>query len=904
MDAFGQFLARSDLAGWNDSLEVLEARAGRQGAAGALQAAVQALTVSCYVRWLSHVSGNVAVGKSSRAAFDRLAARVAARHRESPSDDSRYGIGIIAAWYGDKHEAERIIGALDRIRQDNILLLVTDDDNAERAARLKEFVFASDGSAFPPLVYFYCEDLLTLGSTNEVIRLIEAGRLAPEEPMTLDLLGKIHEQNTEWHMAEQVYARSSWPVHAYRAAICRCIDRGVSTLSDGLEAVGGESDSLKKYLSSFEGEISQREFARTSAFVNACRWNQFDDWIIHYELAKLSFRLRRHAEAEKHFRAAFDQSPAAYRALVGNMRFANLTWMSKPTLYQDLDLTPETLECGRAAIAHAPEAEPLADTAAWIAVATGEEALVEPRAALEDPRIEGEVEARFGDRPAAIRIWREGLKQRYDPRLMHHWIALAATCRFDRTLLLLVEKILANSKQDFFVLWELGNELLEVYGRLRDYSDTMSRLDQVLKTVASRLEEMSHYKFQNLIRAYEFFIKSGRQDVAESLLGRASRLAESPEEFLELAIARRKVSWFSSREGDQLGSTALRKAERESRDRLERLQIAREYCYYGDLERARSILIEERIFECPQDLTPAEHAEAMKSGICFRGDEAKVVYEAAVRNLASSRQSGLITHYPNRFADRLSGILRLDDLRILRSRLAESPAEASARDEVLAVDRPETPDRDRESPEESEDMSQWQAWRARVGKAEEAGDPEQLSSALAEIHGALDGQDIDTLIALWEWTYERANRNLQKAGQVRPGLDPEATPISKSGTVIDDWRAQELTDLWKQYIHSDDDSERERFLRQIEAFNAREAELLEDWERRMEVERRPFLANARAFGAAARAVASRLLAQDEDAWPVFWKMPAALAEDVQALAVELDAQLLELSAQLGAEGNP
>ena len=72
----------------------------------------------------------------------------------------------------------------------------------------------------------------------------------------------------------------------------------------------------------------------------------------------------------------------------------------------------------------------------------------------------------------------------------------------------------------------------------------------------------------------------------------------------------------------------------------------------------------------------------------------------------------------------------------------------------------------------------------------------------------------------------------------------------------------------------------------------------------MEVERRPFLANARAFGAAARAVASRLLAQDEDAWPVFWKMPAALAEDVEALAVELDAQLLELSAQLGAEGNP
>ena len=52
------------------------------------------------------------------------------------------------------------------------------------------------------------------------------------------------------------------------------------------------------------------------------------------------------------------------------------------------------------------------------------------------------------------------------------------------------------------------------------------------------------------------------------------------------------------------------KAEKESRDRLERLQIAREFCNYGQMQEVRSILLEEGILEKNKSLLPIEYIVA------------------------------------------------------------------------------------------------------------------------------------------------------------------------------------------------------------------------------------------------------------------------------------------------------
>lgn len=903
MSTFEEFLAKSDLEAWNGCLKTLDRQAAAVSArdAGSLLAANQALTVACYTQWLSGLSGNTSIQEGSRAAFERLAGALETCHRTLPSDETLYGIGIVAAWQGHRYVARQILESLKRVGQQNILLLLG-RDNAENAACLRDYVFASQRAVFPPVVYIYCDNLLELGATDETMRVIEGGSLPERDPMTLDLLGKIHEQSGNWEGAAQAYARSTWPMHSYRAAICRCISRGVSTFAMNPEATNASVPGLAQYLSTIDGEISQREFVRIATFVNSCRWNQFDDWMIHYELAKFSFRLRRHGEAEKHFRAAFEQCPDNLRSAVGNLRFSNLSWMSSPSLYQDLDMMPEVLECGRTAIAHAPEAEPLARTATWIARQTRNQELVKRKGEPEDFLDAGDVEAQFGDRPAAIKLWRRGLKRSYHPRLIHRWLTIAGACRFGGTMMLLIRNVLDNSDQDFFVLWELGLELLEANAPSSVHFSARSQLDHAFKAVAQRLEEMSHDNFQNLIRAYELFTKAGRQDVAESLLSSASELAESPEEFLELAIARRKVSWFSSREGDQLGLTSLRKADAESRDRLERLQIARECCYYGDLARARAILAEERIWDRSQDLTPAEYALALSSSLCFAPDELRSVYEAAIKNLTNSRESGLIRYYPERFVDRLSNILRLDP-KVLRRRFQQSAGGEEAREEVLNVERPEEPDGVPDPGEESPDSSLWRMWRARVTKAESLAEPAALAEPLDEICRALDEQDIDTLIALWEWAYERMSANLRRAAQVRLELEQDVTPISKSGTIHDDWRAQELTDDWRRYLRSTDGTARTKVLREIEAFNEREVELLQDWESRKEAQQRPLLAKALAFGRMGQSVVRALRGRNHDVWPVFWEMERTMIADLESIMADLDEQLAELSARVGREPN-
>src|SRR5262249_54853889 len=125
-------------------------------------------------------------------------------------------------------------------------------------------------------------------------------------------------------------------------------------------------------LSWFEPEIDQAELARWSSFVNACRWNAFDSWVVHLELGKLSFRRRRYHEADAHFKKAAARGPATARFTVLSLRFANLSWLNERSPYRDLPNDPETIECAYEALESAGGGEDTASIRVWLAARTRE----------------------------------------------------------------------------------------------------------------------------------------------------------------------------------------------------------------------------------------------------------------------------------------------------------------------------------------------------------------------------------------------------------------------------------------------------------------------------------------------------------------------------------------------------
>ncbi len=901
-NSFEFFLTAADLETWNTCLESLNSSipSNHLKDSSEVECLVQCLIVSCYVQWLSSVSGNKRMRNSSKSIFTSRATMLKAHHRRSPSDQTEYGIGILAGWFGYRAEAQKKFSKLNMEDQTNILWLLP-DGIASKAARLREYVIRKDEIIFPPILYFYCDALLTLGSMKEVALLIDEHQMDMNSPMTIDLLGKIQEQNTEWGEASAVYARSSWPVHFYRAIICKRISEGRSSIGPGNGNSIEHSEEINNYLSMFEGEISQLEVARISAFINACRWNEFDDWIINYEWAKLSFRLRRHAEAEKYFNKAFDQSPSSYRSAIANLRFGNLTWMSGNSLYQDLDLTPEALECGRIALENAEDIKKHSHISCWIATATNNGDFFKNCLGSEDYLNRGSAFIFEGEMPSAIKAWRTGLTDaHYYPRLHHAWITLLDSCQFDNTFIFFIKNIIENSADDFFNIWELAQKcLLPIRRNLNEFSSKTIEVDKILTQLANLLEKMSHYNFQNLIRAYEFFVHWERQDIAESLLDRASKLAESSEEFLELAIARRKVKWFSSREGDQLGLTSLSKAEKESRDRLERLQIAREYCYYGQMQRARSILIKERIFESNENLFPIEYIVALQCQICFQEGELLKLFETANSSIKFSQKAGVIRYYLEFYLDRVSTTLNLDQS-ILRRRFSELGDSASATEEsVLKVEQGDIHEIQNFSDiDKSDDKSRLKTWRHKIEKAEEAENAGLLGEVLDDLVSNLDNFDLDTKIWLWEWIYNQMGKRVRIARRVRPETEPDATPITKSGTVLNDWRAQELTDLWKKYIHCENFTEKERILQEIKAFNLKESILLKDWEIKRNTEKKPNFFRALLLGKCAKSIIESIQNHGNEAWPIFWDLQPYLNKDIIKLKAELNQRINELSLQL------
>lgn len=851
------------------------------------QAIAEGLCISYYVQWLSAQSGDTARGEQAAAVSKALRGQLERLHRQAPSSATRRAWAFALAWRGYDATARSLVA--DQDMGPEFLLMTAPTDPAARAAELRPHASGPNAPAFPLVRIVYCSALMDIGALGEAEDLLAASDVDLSNPLVRDLIGSGHERAGRWAEACAVYDHEGarWPAHRYRAALCRIIAGEAEARTHALGPLLVD-DAVSEAMSRFDSEIDQAEVARSMSFVNACLWSAFDDWMVHYELGKLDFRRRRYSEADAHLRKAVRAAPTQSKRVIAGLRFTSLTWLSDRSLTWPLSMTPEALEAGVEALEHCDSADQLTQVRVWVAAEMKQKDLephpLDTALGLRSPPSEewdaydrGRVHHAAGDQPEALACWLEGLRDGfYHHRNVFELVTTLSSARFALSSDYLVQLIIRESADDFFALWELAELLLVLRGGVSESSADFERLSTRLATVVERMLELSQFEFQHLIRAHEFFVRANRQDAAEALLRRAAGLADSPAEKLAVAVARRTTAWFASAEGDPEVVSLLEQAEEQSRDRLERLLIAGELFHHGRLQRARSILEQERLFESHAVLDHAEYVAGLRCGPWLKPEEVEALLSRALDALERDVKTGVIRRFGRLYFRRLITVVALTD-----PALAERmPRRWSLPESGPAVGG------DAQVPEL--DAGPWRAWRDSVTACE---DPQgRMEMLLDRIRGFATG-DFEEKLATWVWLQRGITAALDAALTARPRRPQDLMPISKTLSLEDDPRVLELCDLWRGFLVGADSDERGDAMQRIVDLEAREAELRAEWARLRQVDAEGELHNALVFLDASIELAHRFDAGEmHEAQPILAELQDRVAEDARRLAVDLSAR--------------
>lgn len=832
-EAYQTFLRSADLSVWNSCLAAYTRVLESSPEALPGDELVEGIVISLYVQWLSSVSGDVGCEESTRRESVRFIDTLNSRHRHDPRAATKRGWAIVLGWRGYRALARQLVwevvdpaefGRLAGKEPSGVplgvgpevALIMISGEPGRCAAQMRPYVSASGADVFPPALLEYCESLLRLGAVRQVDALLKNSALPASSPLRLHLQGQMHERSGRWRDAMALYgAPTSWPIDRYRAAVCATVAGQRTDESVVLD------DAFVRSLSPSETEIDQGEIARSAAFVNACMWNAFDDWIVEFELGKLDFRRRRYADADVHLKHAVDRAPGPCKAAIASLRSSNLTWLSESRWWADLlaslNMLPEALERTMEALEMAGEGSGSEHLRVWLAIEAKQPELLPPSIENWTPYDQALAHDLVGNRPEAIGARVKCLEIQYAHRNIMALIHVFRSARFHSSCEFLTKLIIRESRDDFFPLWELAHELFSALGLYGESSQEFSRLSELLEATSERMTELAKFEFQHLLRAYEFFRQAGRQDIAESLLRRAADLAEGPADCLAIAVARRKLPWFNSADVDPQARSLLEQAGRESRDRLERMQIAREHFYQGQIQQARQILEEEGLFDERRRFEHIEYVIGLQCGRWLKPEEFASLARRATDALADDVKTCKIRHFDGAF------------LRRLRTSIALVDPDLAQRLDRSWVSPKEEDDTAKKSPKGFA-AGPWKQWTDAMQALREGDDAEREQEAFLEkVTELQNDRAFEESLATWAWAQDQVYEALDTALAAGPDDKDEPRPISKTLTLEDDVRAFDLCSLWRQVLDSDD-STRSRARAGIRAFYLAEDQLIQRWD--------------------------------------------------------------------------
>jgi hypothetical protein len=585
-----------------------------------------------------------------------------------------------------------------------------------------------------------------------------------------------------------------------------------------------------------------------------------------------------------------EKCPPAAQAGIASARFASLTWISQTGGARDLNLLPEALDSGYAALEvagdRAVNETPWIRT--WLARNAPDLTLLEPVFDATDLHTRAEAFGLVDNTPEAIRCYLKSIEDVYSARSMQSLISQFAPSGLAHTVDYLIELVLQESRDDFFAIWELGLWLLPYRAR-PELAE--ARLEEHLKLIAARIEELSRFEFQHLLRAYEFYDKAGRQDRAAAMLTRAIKLADSPEENLSLAVAHRRLAGFAESDRARHGLICLRQAEKEAGERLERLEIARECGYYGQVQQARRILQAEGVFSSETNFEPVEYIAALQSAPWLTPEEFHSLGQQAFLSFLRDITTGVIRHQnaflerllqtiaaaDNEFADRLRK--GWTDL-VSRGASTNGNAQSGNNGNGTHAKPAAVPEWDGES---------WRSWKTAMRARHDSRDVDGERDLLEKMIATLSDEGLGQRLAVWSFMSGVIETEIARSAKVRPQIEASRTPFSRSGNIVDDWRAQEVSDLWRKYIDSHTEEEDERALTEIKEFFVEEKRLLDEWETKRFREAAESSQRASYFSDAAKSILEPLLAPPEDGLlPVIKGIRENLARDATMLLERLE----------------
>jgi tetratricopeptide (TPR) repeat protein len=725
---------------------------------------------------------------------------------------------------------------------------------------------------FPPLVLEYGSALVNIGEVREARALAETSGRDAADPFMLEILASASERLGEWGTSYTAYRRSSWPIHRYRAAMVGAISGRPAAAVD-LEM----DEPTRQYLSELDGDVDQTEIARCTAFLNACLWHPVDDWRVELELGKLSFRRRQYAEADLHLLRAAGSAPEGARFAIAKLRFVNLTWLTGGELHQSLHMEPEALTVGQEALSRGNDADDTSVIRTWMARQTGDLTLIPASVDDWDPFEQADAYMAVEDPGRAIDCFLKSLESRYYHRSAVELIRLLFPAGLEQAVSYLAELVFSESADEYLGLWETALVLYQLAPSTGE-ADDRGGLERWHNRFRDRLIELSQFEFMNSIRSYHLALQHNHQDLAEELLQRAARQAEGVSELLAVAILRRMNRSARPTRSDQEGLQCLMRAQPLARDRLERLQIARELFYYGGGAEARAILSEEGALQPGTPLSHMEMAVVLQCGPWLSEEERAGLARRAAARLGQDRRSGALGAYPATYASRL--LNAVPDVDAPLSQAIRQHLDPAFLPSYYGAAWPGRTD------------DNWPAIRDRIDEA--IVDSDTDAPADLDAWPGLTGvpSSFGLRVMVTAHLRSRLETLIDEARQVLPTIPAEQIPIAKSADGGDGIRTIQLCDLWRLRLTSPP-SGADRSAARLRQFFDTEQKLLDEWEERRRSASGPILRQVVRVGQALEESLTALVGPEQRAHrhPVLSALFDQIELDVRSLRAETAEQV-------------
>lgn len=912
-EPYARFLATADVAVWSDCLDELAARAATADGEQLAEVLAQGLCVANYLQWLARVSGELAVASRAEAHVRELRGRVvAAGARAGDSWRRCWALVLVCDRYFV--HAHALVGEAGITSPELAVLLVSGDDIA-RLSGLRRLVRGTPPTTFLPAVFDYTLALVNIGEVAEAQRLLATGGWDEDDPLLIDLRGSIHERLGHWSAAFAAYCRSPWPAHRYRAAVVGTIT-GQWSESEALEF----DEPLQRVLFDLDAELDQAGMSRSVAFLNACLWRPVESWMLELELGKLCFRRRQFAEADVHLSRALLAAPTAARRPIADLRFTNTTWLTGADRPSPLNLLPEALTAGDAAVQLGGDDDTTAPVRTWMARETGNLSLI-PASVAGWSAYDRVTAFEALDHPAlAIDAAVEAVETSYYHRAVGMLIRRLHAAGLTQAVVRLGAIVLSESETSFFALWETCQRLHELLvlesvtvenpaadpaleptgaisadaaddsagaGHEADDADRSEDAAEALQRLVvryhSRLWELSQFEFMNAMRASRVAREAGDEDLAEELLLRAAKQAEGVSELMAVAVERRTGSPRGVH-SDQEALACLARARTGARDRLERLEIAREMLAYGAIRDGQAILAAEGVVSAQAPLSHSEMTVALQCAQSFAESDSRALAVRAARRIAQDAAAGVLGPYPQTYADRLIETVEQN------VRQAVGQVREALGPELLKPMSIE--------PWAGESADGWSAMKERIDallSVPTEGEPGDISAQLDELCATAS---FGLRLLMVTRLRERLASLQRELRAVTPTLPAAQVPVGNWYDIVEGERSIMLCYLWRSRILGADDAVEGA---DLDDFFTEEQRLTDEWERLRREAAAPVLERIAFAADALRYALTKLLDADlrDTPHPILRALFSEIQLDVDRLTAQAADQAVAARRQAG-----